>query len=195
MIDTTLALDYTDSAPLVEGWLDTFVVEGQMDNCECGCDEVVKGRFKRGHQIRGKSGADHPNWKGGVIKLSRYLYEKRPGHPSANSEGYVLQHRLIAEKAIGKYLPEGAEVHHVNGNGFDNRPENLVACQDQSYHMLLHRRQRALDACGNPNWVKCRICLQYDDPANMAGWKRPCHRECFNEYLRNHRAMKKLEAN
>jgi DNA-directed RNA polymerase sigma subunit (sigma70/sigma32) len=31
-------------------------------------------------------------------------------------------------------------VHHVNGDRSDNRPANLVICEDQSYHQLLHQR-------------------------------------------------------
>lgn len=53
------------------------------------------------------------------------------GHPRADSSGNVLEHILIAEKALGKHLPDKAEVHHVNEIKTDNRNENLVICQDR----------------------------------------------------------------
>ncbi len=106
----------------------------------------------------------------------------------ADIEGYVLQHRLIAEKILGKPLPEGAEVHHVDGNGQNNEHTNLVICQDSAYHWLLHRRKRAMDACGHADWLKCRFCGNYEDPANLSTGIRPAHRSCVNEYTRKRRA-------
>lgn len=56
---------------------------------------------------------------------------------------YRMEHVVKAEKALGKPLPAGAVVHHMNNNVLDNdTPFNLVICPDQSYHMLLHRRMK-----------------------------------------------------
>jgi HNH endonuclease len=59
-------------------------------------------------------------------------------------------HRAVAERALGKPLPAGAEVHHVDGNIHNNAPTNLVICQDRAYHFLLHARTRIVRAGGNP---------------------------------------------
>jgi len=55
----------------------------------------------------------------------------------------ITEHTHLAEKALGKKLPRGAIVHHMNEVPWDNfTPFNLVICPDQKYHMLLHKRMR-----------------------------------------------------
>lgn len=70
-----------------------------------------------------------------------------------------LAHRLRAELALGKPLPEGAQVHHHNGDLSDDA--TLVICQDYGYHKLLHARARIVKAGGNPNTERiCAYCRQ-----------------------------------
>jgi len=78
------------------------------------------------------------------------------------------EHQIIAERVLGRALPEGAQVHHVDYNGRNNSTDNLVICPSYSYHRLLHRRTDAMAATGNPNARKCWICKKCDDPSNLA---------------------------
>ncbi len=48
-----------------------------------------------------------------------------PGHPRARQDGSILEHRLVIESKIGRYLEDWEIVHHKNGDRSDNRPENL----------------------------------------------------------------------
>lgn len=97
------------------------------------------------------------------------------------------EHVAIAEKALGKKLPAGAIVHHVNENTLDNANSNLVICPSRAYHNLLHMRMRALAACGNANWMLCPFCGKHDDPANLYVYPNKNaakHRQCYRDYMR-----------
>ncbi len=91
--------------------------------------------------------------------------------------------RLIATLALGHRLPKGAEVHHVDGNHANNTPSNLVICQDHTYHVLLHRRQRAFDICDHAEWVPCQLCGRYANPSRFDP-QFPAHPRCIEKRVK-----------
>ncbi len=71
------------------------------------------------------------------------------GYPGHFIDGKIkLDHIAIAEEVLGRSLPEGAVVHHANGDKTDNRKENLVICPNRAYHNLIHVRIRAAKQAG-----------------------------------------------
>lgn len=128
---------------------------------------------KDGRMYPDRKGMNSPSWKGGKQSSGNgYLYQVDHEHPKADSRGRVLIHRLVAEKALGKSLPAKAVVHHVLTEEKGTVTTNLVICEDQGYHLLLHRRERALKACGHADYLRCRHCREWDSPENLKVFER-----------------------
>jgi len=175
-------------------------MNNELGLCQCGCGQKTsiakqnhtrwgwtKGqpvKCIRGHRPQNYIGLNNPNWKGGKrLHPDGYVLIWKPDHPRAN-KNYVMEHILITEEVLGKLLPEGAVVHHVNENRSDNRKENLVICKNNAYHQLLHQRMRAFRACGHASWRKCPYCKEYDDTENLVitTQNQTYHNKCENEY-------------
>ena len=85
-----------------------------------------------------RQGENHPLWKGGIKKRKDgYVYIHKPEHPN-NSNGYMLEHRIVMENQLGRILSKEEIVHHVNNIKNDNRIENLMLLKDQAEHLAVH---------------------------------------------------------
>lgn len=107
------------------------------------------------------------------------IYDKE--HPKVHPGRMIPEAHLIAEAALGKYLPEAVCVWHYDRNAANTK--NLVVCQDKKYMQLLRQRLVAHENCGYANYRKCAYCKQYDDPINMVhhtirGFR---HRGCYRK--------------
>lgn len=88
-------------------------------------------------QYKKRLGELAANWKGGKVATSGYIYIYNPDHPNATKAGYVMEHRLVMEKELGRYLERSEIVHHINGDRQDNRVENLQVVS-RSKHVSDH---------------------------------------------------------
>lgn len=122
------------------------------------------------------------------VKGQRHKSLYRPDHPKASASGMVYEHVLIAEAALGRLLPAGVEVHHVDEDGKHNKNRNLVICEDKTYHKLLHVRMRVVRAGGNPDTQRIccacqrpRLFSEFNRSRRPGGLQGKC-RECSHEY-------------
>lgn len=85
------------------------------------------------------TGPDNPSWKGGRSILNGYICVYRPDHQNAMPNGYIYEHRLVAEQMLGRPLGHKEVVHHIDGDKANNRPTNLRVFPSQADHARHHR--------------------------------------------------------
>lgn len=89
---------------------------------------------------KNRKGEKSATWNGGRIKDSLgYIRYYAPSHPFTNGK-YILEHRLIMEKKLGRYLKKDEHIHHINGIKNDNRIENLELLSASE-----HRQRHPID--------------------------------------------------
>lgn len=86
---------------------------------------------------------NHPQWNGGrKITTDGSIAILNHSHPHTTQDGYVLEHRLVMEKIIGRFLKPEEVVHHINKNRQDNHPENLILFKNNGEHCKHHKKLR-----------------------------------------------------
>lgn len=110
-------------------------------------------------------GSKNPDWKGGryIEPGKGYVLVRRPDHPRARQNGYVLEHILVAEEMLGRPLKPGERVHHRDRNEANNQPENLRVYSSNGEHLRAeghHREKLPPCLCGRPS-VARGLCTRH----------------------------------
>jgi hypothetical protein len=96
------------------------------------CDRHYARWRRHGDPLAGGRGWTLPNGRrpngSGAIDPSGYKMIYLPDHPNARRTGYILEHRLVMSRYLGRPLRKGEMVHHKNGKRQDNRLINLELC-------------------------------------------------------------------
>lgn len=158
--------------------------------CLCGCGHptplavktdasrgVVRGEpisYLQGHARKGKGkrvpGETHLDLSSG------YVWVFLPDHREANLGGYVREHRIVAEKMLGRPLTSADHVHHRREPKSDNRPENLLVTTN-SEHIKLHHAEEApyRPWAGYLGYTLCLCCKSGERKHYSRGYCDPCY--------------------
>lgn len=122
----------------------SLIKGNEIIKCKCGCglklwklDYLGKERkYIIGHNMVGKKGENSTRWNGGEVISKGYKYVYKSEHPFCNKKGYVLEHRLVMEQKIGRYLTKQEVVHHLDHNTLNNDISNLELVNGSGHHLM-----------------------------------------------------------
>lgn len=135
-----------------------------------------------------------------VFKTTKegYIYRKIPNHPNCTKEGYVLEHRFVVEKELGRFLDRKEVVHHINHIRNDNRIENLTIYKSSGVH--IREEHTSKDQFGRfkkpgqivfdirkGKYISCKVCSKqkYLLPSRL--FTQFCSRKCMGIFYRTSR--------
>ena len=94
------------------------------------------------------SGPLNHAWRGGVTLRrshgnylgARYVRTPPDMMPMSTKIGYIMEHRMVMARHLGRMLTRTEVVHHINHNPLDNRLENLMLFATNREHKQFEAR-------------------------------------------------------
>lgn len=127
-----------------------LVVDKVCISCESRQAVLVRSireALKKGNRLSGKcTECLNP---GRIVSSTGYILVRVPEHPQSTKAGYVLEHRLVVESIVGRYLELHETVHHLDGDKINNAKENLQIRQGQHGQGVV----RICGDCGSNNII------------------------------------------
>lgn len=122
--------------------------KGKGSYCICVCDycrkEFRKNAYATTHSKTQTCSMDckYDLKRYGLRKTNSngYVLIYSSTHPNRDKRNYVLEHRLVMEKHLGRYLKPEEVVHHINDDRSDNRIKNLELFKNVGYHNQHHKK-------------------------------------------------------
>lgn len=135
-----------------------------LKKCECSKDcktmiPILTARNKRQKYARGHY-QKILNTKTNSNKYNKFY---KPYYKYSNKYGVVLAHRYIYYIYLSilnnkpTYIPKNYDIHHINGNGKDNRIQNLQLVSRKE-HMIIHDLFNGKSGKMNKKDMSNRIC-------------------------------------
>ena len=172
---------------------DAWLRKVATPTCSRECNGVIRGAQWATHAHKGRAnwsaeaeaalkarmtGESNPAWKGGLTYRNRkgayadqpikYVRCPAPLLAMARSDGYVMEHRIVAALAIGRPLTRAECVHHINHDATDNRVANLMLFATNAQHKAF---EHGADIA--PLW--CGLCHSTTPEKSGACACRPGH--------------------
>ena len=110
---------------------------------KCGCGQFKNRDYNSCLNCKDQTGNKNPIWKGGKLLTGEgYVLIQSPSHPRANKKGYVLEHHLVMERFVGRYLKPEEVIHHLDFDKANNDIDNLHLFPNSSEHTSYHEKLR-----------------------------------------------------
>jgi hypothetical protein len=157
-------------------WRNTkWLAKADRPACSKRCNGLVRGQEWKKHAHKGRAawrpeseaalrkrftGPSNPSWKGGVTYRKRrgnyvsvrYVRCPQEFRAMARTDGYVMEHRLVVARIIGRCLTRAECVHHIDHKPLNNCPTNLMLFATNKDHKLFEH-----GAAIEPLWDGSRL--------------------------------------